>query len=312
MARELDLTVETDRTEVVVRELSMVPGVVTLAVQHGASVEPTGDVVRLTATNAGARHVLRLIDTRERGDHGEDEETLGVATIAIREPLSVKVAGHHHELASENSEATLNDMEGQLRRESNPGLNFCILMLLAGGLASIGLTTDMVHIVIGAMVLAPGFEPFLRVPFALISGARGSVGRGFVSLLVGYVALGVGAAAVQLLLRVTDRTADLSELSLVQHWTAVEVTVLAVAVIAGFGGAVTVTAGRPEFTAGVMIALALIPTAAIVGMAAVEGDWALARTGVWRWTLDGLIVSATAVVVIGAKQVFLHRRRTQD
>ena len=81
------------------------------------------------------------------------------------------------------------------------------------------------------------------------------------------------------------------------------------AIVGGAAGAAIVTAGRFILTAGVMIALALIPAMAITGMAAGVGDVSLLMTGLGRWALEAVAVMIAGAAVFTVKQRLIHKRR---
>lgn len=62
-------------------------------------------------------------------------------------------------------------------------------------------------------------------------------------------------------------------------------------------------------TSGVMIALALIPTAALAAMAIVAGDWPLAGKAALRWIIEVAVVIAFSAIVLGWQRYYVQRRR---
>jgi hypothetical protein len=128
VARDIRLTVDPEQTAGLQSEVTAITGVLGVAVLPGASVSPPGDLLLVTATDAPARDVLRLVD-----------HTPGVPSTSTTEPLSLTSRQQHDLVAKEVSESTWNDVEGQFRRESNPGLNFLLLMLLSGAIAAAGI-----------------------------------------------------------------------------------------------------------------------------------------------------------------------------
>jgi uncharacterized membrane protein len=163
--------------------------------------------------------------------------------------------------------------------------------------------------VIVGMVIAPAFEPLLRVPFGLIAGPKEVASRGLLSMFVGYALLALGAALAALVIGLVDPSppVELEADSWVRYWSTFTPEGVVVSAFAGMAGAVVVTGQRSVLTAGVMIALALIPSMSIVGMALVSGDFALAGRG--RWLLDVVLVMLAGALVLGLKQRFLHRHR---
>jgi uncharacterized membrane protein len=147
----------------------------------------------------------------------------------------------------------------------------------------------------------------------LIGGPRVLVSRGLLSTVAGYGALALGAALTLLALRLIDPNSalDLETRSWVRYWSTVTPSGVLLALIAGVAGAVTVTAQRSVMSAGVMIALALIPAMSIAGMALAVGDLTLAGQGLMRWAVEAVSVVIAGTIVLGLKQMLLHRRHAQ-
>jgi uncharacterized hydrophobic protein (TIGR00271 family) len=301
MPRVIEVSVPSDKTSSLIDRLRGVDGVVGVSLLRGASLDPGGDVLTIQATNEGTRDVLRLLADARVTDGG---------SIVTSEPRSLIAPQHQNSLDRESNETIWDEMAFLLRRDSNVSANYLSLMALSGGVAAVGLWTDTLHLVIGAMVIAPGFEPLLRIPFGLICGRRVIARRGVASTVAGYVSMAAGAALVLLIMRLLEpgTSADLNTRSWVRYWSSLSGSSVVVALLAGIAGAFTITAQRSVFTAGVMIALALIPSISIAAMALMMGDIPLAGRGLLRWSVDAAAVLVASVAVVSLKQVLIHRR----
>lgn len=302
MPRTIEVSVPSAKADAILERVRGMEGVIGLARQRAASLDPPGDVLSIRATNEGTRGVLRLLDELEVTDGG---------SILTAQPQSLIAPGYENGIDRESNETIWEEMASLLRRETNPAPNFLSLMALSGAVAAVGLWTDTLHIVIGAMVIAPGFEPLLRVPFGLIGGPRVLASRGLTSTAAGYLALALGAVLTLLLLRVVDSTRppDLEARYWVGYWSKVTPVGVILALIAGAAGAFTVTAQRSVLSAGVMIALALVPSLAIAAMALVSGNPELAGKALLRWGAEAGSVLLASGVVLAAKQRLVHQRR---
>lgn len=169
-------------------------GVIGLALQRGISLDPPGDVIIIRATNDGARAVLAALDAL--GGHRW-------GAILTSEPRSLIARPYQNGIDRESNETIWEEMAFLLRRETNLSANYLALMALSGSVAAVGLWTDTLHIVVGAMVIAPGFEPLLRIPFGLIGGPRALASHGLRSTVAGYLLLALGAALGAVLVPVT-------------------------------------------------------------------------------------------------------------
>ncbi len=186
-------------------------------------------------------------------------------------------------------------------------------MAIAGVIAAVGMATNAVHLVIGAMVVAPGFEPLLKISLSAAAGG-GAWKRGLVDMARGYGAPVVGALAGSLVLSATGTSLPagsggyLGTGTLPAYWHELTAAATIVAVVAGLSGAVLINAGRAVLTAGVMIALALVPGAALVGMGAAAGNGGLALEGAVRWAHDAFIVVAIGTAAFASLRVLRGRR----
>lgn len=302
MPRVVEITCPTHRTDTLIADLNELDGVVGIAVQRDTSIEPPGDVITVKSTNPAARDVL-----------AELHPLLGDSTtfsITTSEPDHLISRPHFDLIDRETNEVPWESVASQFRKESNLEFNFLLLMAFAGAIACAGLWSDRLQIVIGAMVIAPGFEPLLRFPLGVIVGPRTMFTRGVGTTFFGYMALAASALLAVLILQVIDpsRAGDLSSREWIRYWSSLSASGAFVAVFAGAAGAVVVTTGRSVLTAGVMIALALVPSMAITGMALGVGDLALAAAAFGRWFADAIAVMVAGAAVFAAKQFLIHER----
>ena len=188
-------------------------------------------------------------------------------------------------------------------------------MAIAGSLAAIGLTTNTLHIVIAGMLVAPGFMPITRLSLGVI-GKHNNWKYGSIDILTGYAALIAGAAATTLLLKALsfDPLAGstgyyLPGEQLAEYWTTISTTSLLGSAAASMAGAILVATKKSVFTSGVMIGLALVPTATIIGMALVSGEPELAGKAFLRFGLDVLLIFIFSLIIFLWVQLYFHKRR---
>lgn len=290
---------------VVLQRVQDIPGVVGLAHHRGVSVEPDGDLVTIHTTNDGMRPVVDVL---------LDLDVHHAGSVITTEPRSLLSSDYQHVIDRESNETVWDEMAFLLRQDTNLASNYLALMALAGAVAAVGLWTDTLHMVIGAMVIAPAFEPLVRIPFGVIAGPRELTRRGLLSTVVGYVMIALGGLLAVLVLQVIDPRASsaLASRTWVTFWSTPTATGLLASTFAAAAGAVVITGQRSVLTTGVMIALALIPSMSIVGMALAVGDVGLMGRGLVRWLLDVALVLVVSTLVLGLKQAFLHRRKAMS
>jgi hypothetical protein len=298
--RIIDLTVPATRTDEFVADVSVVEPLA-LRLQRGASLVPSGDVVTLEVRNEQLGEVMRIADRYGLGETG------GVS-MSTSVPLSV-VAPSHRALTREIGATTWEELELSIGEDSTMTLDRTIVMLIAGLVAGIGILTGALHVVIGAMVIAPGFQPFARFVLGVINRS-GAWRGGLVDAARAYGALAAGATLAALagiafgsgVLGGGDET-YLTSGSLIEYWTTITWAGVTVGAVAAICGGVLVSLNRTVLTAGVMVALALVPTATMVPMSLVAGDLALAASAGLRFLAE------VALVLSGTTVVFLLKRR---
>lgn len=294
MSRTIEISLPAEKADKLIRDLQDADGIVGFALQRGASLKPPGDVLTVHATNEGLLKLLALLPNYNLG-----EET----SVITSEPRSLVSETSQGQIDAETNEASWPEMAALLRRETNVSSNYLMAMFFAGVIAAVGLWTETVHIVVAAMVIAPGFEPIIRVPFGLLGRQRASWKQGLSSTGLGYLALLTGAAAALLVLRLAQPSgSSLGSRDWVQYWSSIQSSSVLVALGAGAAGAAIIAAQRSVLTAGVMIALALVPSASIVGMGLVAGELPVAANALLRWVVDA------GCVVVGGGLVFLLKR----
>jgi uncharacterized membrane protein len=308
MPRRVEFTVPPEKTEAVVERISALDGLIGLRVQPGISREPKGDVVTVEITNRGLPELTRLL-----GDQGAGRSS--TISFSTSEPISIVSASSAEEIVKDVSEATWEEMEAVIAKNSNATASALLVMAISGVLATIGIATNALHIVIGAMLIAPGFQPIVRIALGIV-GKSGAWRRGVSHTLQGYLALAGGAAGTALFLQAIGKSPLGSEASylpagvLISYWTSITMPSVVVTSVAGAAGALLIATNRAVLTAGVMVAVALVPGATIAALAIVSGDLDVAASGVLRWLTEAGLVLLASMLVLFWKRSRVHRRST--
>ncbi|GAB3547613.1 hypothetical protein GCM10027343_26970 [Noviherbaspirillum agri] len=305
MARSIQVAVSADMADAVLPLLSEIDGVLGVARQHNTSLNPTGDIITVQTTNNAARVVIQKLSELGVQNQG---------SILTSELKGIVSPAHQKNIEDESNETVWEEMAVLLRQDTNIDSNYLALMFFAGAIAAVGLWVDKIHIVVGAMVIAPAFEPLLRIPFGVISGPRRIASGGAISAVVGYCMILAGGAIGFLVLQAIDVGAiagnDLSARSWINYWSSFSTPGVVASVLGAAAGAFVVSGLRSVLTTGVMITLSLVPSITIVGMAIANGNTALAADAFARWAVDAAVVMLMGAIVIGLKQKLTHRRRS--
>ena len=306
MHRTIEITVAPTQTDRLCRELEQVEHVIGLSLQRGASIKPPGDVIIVHTLNRGVDDILRRVSAAQKG---------GSISVATAELASIIDPDHQDAVDNDVDEAIWEEMETGLRHQGRVTPNFVALMALGGAITTAGLVSDPVPQAIAfvaASIIAPGFEPIAKIPLGLILRRWNVVWRGVQSTVVGYVVLILAAALTFLVLQALGASTvaafvENPEVERIAHPTAIDLLVSACAAVAGV---IMIAAYRRSVIAGPLIALVLIPAAAMIGVALAAGETTLAREGLERLGLDAVLIVLLGASVLFLKQVTVHRRRS--
>lgn len=160
--------------------------------------------------------------------------------------------------------------------ELAPGLpTYVVMTVVSAVVATAGLLLNSAAVVVGSMVIAPLVGPALSTSVGTVVNDRPMFRRG-VRLQVLGIALSVFAAFVFAFLvrhgNLVPPLADVTTVPEIRERVAPDFLMLAIAIGAGVAGAISLTSGFSVAIVGVMIAVALIPPAATVGIGLAWGQ----------------------------------------
>ncbi|MFC0679622.1 DUF389 domain-containing protein [Lysobacter korlensis] len=308
MPRTVEISLPGERTKELLDRLRTIKDVIGIRVQQGVSVKPPGDVVAVTLTDRSLPSLMELLDRL-------DLTTGNESSISTSRPDSIISRPDRIPISHDHSRASWEELESLLNHESAMSISSMANMAIAGAIAAIGILTNSLHVVIGAMVIAPGFDPVARISLGLISGCL-AWHRGVIDTLKGYLALIAGAAigtwAMALLGHTPSKPKStyFSGTALLDYWTGMTASSLLVSATAAIAGGILLVKMRSTLTSGVMIALALIPAATLIGMGAASGRLDLAGTGALRLVVEMVIVALMTLFVFALKRWRVEQRRS--
>ena len=180
-------------------------------------------------------------------------------------------------------------------KETKLNGHYIALVFLSTLVAAIGLIEDNVAVIIGAMVIAPLLGPNLALGLATALGDRELMGRSVFSILVG---LSMAITLSFLLGLVWPPLLTSGELV---SRTSVGLDSVVLALASGAAAVMSLTSGVSSVLVGVMVAVALLPPAAAVGLMLAAGHMDLAQGA-------ALLLAVNIVSVnLAAKLVFLFK-----
>lgn len=145
------------------------------------------------------------------------------------------------------------------------------MVALSTVVATIGLATDNVAVLIGAMVIAPLLGPNMALALATTLGDIGLAKLSLRTSCIGVTFAFVLAAAAGWIFDL-----DLESHEIMSR-TSLSLQDLLLALAAGAAGALAFTTGVPASLVGVMVAVALLPPLVVCALAASNGHWSMAQ-----------------------------------
>lgn len=287
-------------------EIAGLDGVIGLAHWRGGSVKPAGDVLQADVLNQEADEVLRragpsLADPAHR------------MTLVISGSSAV-IDRERQELIERDADESLwEEMESNLRNHGRISVNYVVLMALGGAIAASGFLFDPVPeavAMVGASIIAPGFEPIAKLAQAIVLKRPRVVLRALRSVLVGYSILGASAAALTFLVKLLRLGPPPVAPPATVRWLAqLQAVPIATSAAAAVAGVLMVVSLRDLYVVGPLMVLVMISGVALVGAALARGEGRLALAAAERVGVDVVLIVGLGAAVFAWKQRRFHRRR---
>jgi uncharacterized hydrophobic protein (TIGR00341 family) len=190
---------------------------------------------------------------------------------------------------------TREELYNNIERNARLNSTYVILVVLSTIVVAIGLLEDNVAVVIGAMVIAPLLGPNMALALATALGDTELIWKSLKTGAVGFVvALGLS----MLIGKLWHLNFDSRELL---ARTGVGLDSVALALASGAAAVLSLSTGLPSVLVGVMVAVALLPPTATMGLLLGAGKMKLAVGA-------GLLLAVNVVCInLSAKVTFLAR-----
>ena len=189
--------------------------------------------------------------------------------------------------------ATREELYNAIEKDARLDRNFLILVFLSTVVAAIGLLENNVAVIVGAMVIAPLLGPNIALAFAATLGDRDLLLESLKTNLAG-----VALALVVSFLIGRFWQIDVPGTEILSR-TTVGLDGIVLALASGAAAVLSLTSGIASALVGVMVAVALLPPTAALGMMLASGQPVLA-------TGAALLLAANVVCVnLSANLVFL-------
>jgi uncharacterized hydrophobic protein (TIGR00341 family) len=198
--------------------------------------------------------------------------------------------------AQKQIQATREEIYSDVSTGARLDRDFIIMVVLSTIVAAIGLNSDGIAAVIGAMVIAPLLGPVLGFSMGAALGDFKLLKRASLTLTSGIAIALFCAWVLSFLLEI-----DLQSRELMSR-AEVRLDGLALAMAAGGAAALSLTRGQASALVGVMVAAALLPPGAALGLFVGTGHWTLAMRA-------GLLLALNVVALVLAALIVFRLRK---
>ncbi|WP_421791752.1 TIGR00341 family protein [Hyphobacterium sp.] len=261
---------------------------------------------RLEPADERGRRVLRMYFKSGQGQEAIDAiqgqlgETDGWRLVVIPVEATLPKEEAEEEAEARNKRKTLalrEELYEDIASGAKLNNDFLILTGLSAIVAALGMSSNSVAAVIGAMVIAPLLGPILAFSFASALGDLDLMGKAARTALAG-LGFGLGISfALGMVISINTESPELVARTIV----GVDTTALALA--SGAAAALSLSTGVASALVGVMVAVALLPPAAALGLYAGAGEWGMAARAGLLLAINVVSVNLAALFTYRAKGI---------
>ncbi len=237
----------------------------------------------------------QLVDSLQGQLGSSANSRIVILPIEATLPRSEPALSTGKDKAGSGNDQTREELYNDIERGARLDSNFLLMVFLSTIVASIGLIENNVAVVIGAMVIAPLLGPNVALAFATSLGDNDLIWKSLRTNLTGLtltLAISVVIGAIW-----PDYLASQE----IMMRTDVPLDGVVLALASGAAAVLSLTTGLSSALVGVMVAVALLPPAAALGMLLGSGQLSLALGA-------GLLLAVNIVCInLSAKLMFLYR-----
>jgi len=286
-----------------------------LAEQYGAldywysqTVEDQRSSVRMLVDDARRQTVLDALQNFLSASDNVRIVVLPVEAVLPRPKQDV--AAERKGDSKTPTSATREELYNQIEKGARLDGNYLILVFLSTVVAAIGLLENNVAVIVGAMVIAPLLGPNIALAFAATLGDRDLLQRSFKTNLTGLTFALLLSVVIGWLWPVFSPNAEI----LARTDVGFDGVVLALA--SGAAAVLSLTSGLASALVGVMVAVALLPPTATLGMVLASGQFEMAAGAALLLAVNVVCVNLSANLVFLIKGVrprtWLEKRKAKQ
>jgi len=210
-----------------------------------------------------------------------------VVVIPVEAALPREEAEEETEIIS-STETTREELYNSIGKNARLNQTYLLLIFLSTVVVAIGLLKDNVAVVIGAMVIAPLLGPNLAMALGTALGDTDLMWKAFKTGLAGMSLALVLSILIGIFWPLNIESREL----LARTYVGLDSAVLALA--SGAAAVISLTSGIPSILVGVMVAVALLPPAATMGLMLGAGQTDLAYGAAFLLAVNIVAINLSA------------------
>jgi uncharacterized hydrophobic protein (TIGR00271 family) len=289
--------------------LNGTPSVCNLIYLERAAKRPEGDVILCDVAREDASVIIS--DLRELNIDSEGSIALEDIDSHVSSAAALEAQAAGEGLGADA--VVWEEVEARTSENVELSANFLAFMVLAMLIAAVGIFTDQLLLIIGAMIVGPEFGPLAGLCVAMVQRRPELARRSLIALTVGFP-LGITMCFLfTLLLRalgVIDSGTDYSDQSFVGFISHPDGWNFVVAYLAGTAGVLSLTSAKSGALIGVLISVTTIPAASNIGITAALGHWHNWRGAMLQLAVNLVMIVVAGLVTLGVqRQLYIRRRR---
>jgi uncharacterized hydrophobic protein (TIGR00271 family) len=284
--------------------LNHTPSVCNLIYLERAARRPEGDVILCDVAREDAS--VLISDLRELNIDREGSIAMEDIDSQISEAAAAAERAADDNILGVGDAVVWEEVEARTSENVELSASFLMFMVLATLIAAVGIFTDQVILIIGAMVVGPEFGPIAGLCVATVEKRRDLALRSLRALAAGFPA---GITAAFLFTLLADATGLLEDSfaqedhPFTQFISSPDAWSFLVAYFAGMAGVLSLTSAKSGALIGVLISVTTIPAAANIGVAAALGDG-----DEWAGAMGQLSLNLGAILLAGITTLYVQRR----
>jgi len=281
--------------------LAGTPSVCNLIYLERAAHKPEGDVILCDVAREDASVIVS--DLREL--RVDEEGSISMETIDSQ-VSAVSQRAEKAAVGMPSDAVVWEEVESRTSESIELSASFLAFMAIAMMIGSIGILTDEIVLIIGAMVVGPEFGPIAGLSVAAVQRRTELAKRSFMALAIGFP---LGITVAFLFTLILDAVGLVpSGFSQEGHpftdfISSPDTFSFIVAMLAGTVGVLSLTSTKSGALVGVLISVTTIPAAANIAVAAALGDGAE-----WVGAMEQLALNLSALFLASIGTLYLQRR----